>query len=91
MCVQSPAQYREVHHSQADTFDKAVPEEINQGSGSAGELGLEHLGVRAGHAPSSTHCARDVFGDAHALTRERKSRSKVKGQSAKRKSEWICA
>jgi len=30
ICVQSPAQYREVHHSQADTFDKAVPEEINQ-------------------------------------------------------------
>jgi carboxypeptidase Q len=32
LCVQAPAQYREVHHSQADTFDKAVPEEINQGA-----------------------------------------------------------
>jgi hypothetical protein len=29
-CVQAPAQYREAHHSQADTFDKVVPEEINQ-------------------------------------------------------------
>jgi hypothetical protein len=30
LCVQAPAQYREAHHSQADTFDKVVPEEINQ-------------------------------------------------------------
>ncbi len=30
ICVQAPALYREVHHSQSDTFDKAVPEEINQ-------------------------------------------------------------
>ncbi len=31
-CVQSPAHYREAHHSQADTFDKAIPEEINEGA-----------------------------------------------------------
>ena len=30
VCVQAPAQYREAHHSQSDTFDKVVPEEINQ-------------------------------------------------------------
>jgi hypothetical protein len=32
LCVQAPAQYREVHHSQSDTFDKAIPEEANQGA-----------------------------------------------------------
>jgi hypothetical protein len=32
ICVQTPAQYREAHHSQSDTFDKAIPEEINQGA-----------------------------------------------------------
>lgn len=31
-CVQSPAHYREAHHYQADTFDKAIPEEINEGA-----------------------------------------------------------
>ena len=29
-CVQAPAQYREAHHSQADTFDKVIPDQINQ-------------------------------------------------------------
>lgn len=31
-CVQSPAHYREVHHSQTDTFDKVLPDEINEGA-----------------------------------------------------------
>jgi len=31
-CVQNPAHYREAHHSQTDTFDKVIPEEINQGA-----------------------------------------------------------
>jgi carboxypeptidase Q len=31
-CVQAPAHYREAHHSQADTFDKVLPKEINQGA-----------------------------------------------------------
>jgi carboxypeptidase Q len=31
-CVQKPAHYREAHHSQTDTFDKVVPDEINQGA-----------------------------------------------------------
>jgi len=31
-CVQSPAHYREAHHSQTDTFDKVLPEEINEGA-----------------------------------------------------------
>lgn len=31
-CVQRPAHYGEAHHSQADTFDKVVPEEINEGA-----------------------------------------------------------
>jgi len=31
-CVQKPAHYREAHHSQTDTFDKVIPDEINQGA-----------------------------------------------------------
>jgi hypothetical protein len=31
-CIQSPAHYREVHHSQTDTFDKVIPNEINEGA-----------------------------------------------------------
>jgi len=31
-CVQNPAHYREAHHSQTDTFDKVIPDEINQGA-----------------------------------------------------------
>lgn len=31
-CIQLPAHYREAHHSQTDTFDKVIPDEINQGA-----------------------------------------------------------
>ncbi len=31
-CVQAVAHYREAHHSQADTFDLAIPDEANQGA-----------------------------------------------------------
>lgn len=31
-CVQTPAHYRQAHHSQADTFDKVIPDEINEGA-----------------------------------------------------------
>ena len=31
-CLQLPAHYREAHHSQTDTFDKVIPEQINQGA-----------------------------------------------------------
>jgi carboxypeptidase Q len=31
-CVQLPAQYREAHHSQTDTFDKVMPDQINEGA-----------------------------------------------------------
>ena len=31
-CVQLPAQYREAHHSQTDTFDKVIPDQINEGA-----------------------------------------------------------
>ncbi len=31
-CVQKPAHYREAHHSQTDTFDKVIPDEINEGA-----------------------------------------------------------
>jgi carboxypeptidase Q len=31
-CIQSPAHYREAHHSQTDTFDKVIPAEVNQGA-----------------------------------------------------------
>ena len=31
-CVQKPAHYREAHHSQADTFDLVIPDEVNEGA-----------------------------------------------------------
>jgi Zn-dependent M28 family amino/carboxypeptidase len=31
-CVQLPAGYRQAHHSQTDTFDKVIPEQINEGA-----------------------------------------------------------
>ncbi len=31
-CVQIPAHYREAHHSQTDTFDKVIPDQINEGA-----------------------------------------------------------
>ena len=31
-CIQTPAHYREAHHSQTDTFDKVIPDQINQGA-----------------------------------------------------------
>ncbi|MGC2110349.1 MAG: M20/M25/M40 family metallo-hydrolase [Candidatus Korobacteraceae bacterium] len=31
-CLQLPAHYREAHHSQTDTFDKVIPDQINQGA-----------------------------------------------------------
>ena len=31
-CLQLPAHYREVHHSQTDTFDKVIPDQINEGA-----------------------------------------------------------
>ena len=31
-CLPVPDHYREAHHSQTDTFDKVIPEEINQGA-----------------------------------------------------------
>ncbi len=31
-CIQLPAGYREAHHSQTDTFDKVIPDQINEGA-----------------------------------------------------------
>ena len=31
-CLQLPDHYREAHHSQTDTFDKVVPDQINEGA-----------------------------------------------------------
>jgi carboxypeptidase Q len=31
-CLQLPDHYREAHHSQTDTFDKVIPDQINQGA-----------------------------------------------------------
>jgi hypothetical protein len=30
--IQAPAHYREAHHTQTDTFDKVIPDEVNQGA-----------------------------------------------------------
>jgi Zn-dependent M28 family amino/carboxypeptidase len=32
LCIQEPAHYREAHHSQTDTFDKVIPDAVNQGA-----------------------------------------------------------
>ena len=32
-CIQKPAHYRQAHHSQTDTFDKVLPDEVNEGAG----------------------------------------------------------
>ena len=32
LCLQLPAHYREAHHSQTDTFDKVIPDQINEGA-----------------------------------------------------------
>lgn len=31
-CIQEPAHYREAHHTQTDTFDKVIPEQVNEGA-----------------------------------------------------------
>lgn len=31
-CIQEPAHYREAHHSQTDTFDKVIPDQVNEGA-----------------------------------------------------------
>lgn len=31
-CMQVPAQYRAAHHSQTDTFDKVIPDQVNEGA-----------------------------------------------------------
>jgi len=31
-CIQTPAHYREAHHSQTDTFDKVIPSEVTEGA-----------------------------------------------------------
>ncbi len=31
-CIQLPAHYGEAHHSQTDTFDKVIPDQINEGA-----------------------------------------------------------
>jgi len=31
-CLQKPDHYRQAHHSQADTFDKVIPDDVNQGA-----------------------------------------------------------
>jgi len=31
-CVQAPAGYRQAHHSQTDTFDKVIPDQIDEGA-----------------------------------------------------------
>jgi hypothetical protein len=32
LCIQELAHYGEAHHSQTDTFDKVIPDDINQGA-----------------------------------------------------------
>jgi carboxypeptidase Q len=59
-CVQLPAGYREAHHSQTDTFDKVIPDQINEGAAllaawawNTSELpqSLPHHGPHQGRGP----------------------------------------
>jgi len=41
-CIQERAEYNLTHHSQSDTFDKVWKDDLNQGRGGVGGVGLQH-------------------------------------------------
>ena len=51
-CIQLPDHYREAHHSQTDTFDKVIPDQINEGRCVSCGLGMECIGDAAAVAAS---------------------------------------
>jgi carboxypeptidase Q len=58
-CIQNPDHYGDAHHSQADTFDKVIPEEINEG---AALLAAWAWNVSEMPAPLPHHAAADESG-----------------------------
>jgi carboxypeptidase Q len=54
--VQEPAHYREVHHSQADTFDKVIPDQENEGAAllAAWAWNVSELPERFPHHPAQS-------------------------------------
>ena len=58
-CVQLPAGYREAHHSQTDTFDKVIPDQINEGAAllAAWAWNVSEMPERAA-APRNTRSSR---------------------------------
>jgi hypothetical protein len=55
-CVQEPAHYGQAHHSQADTFDKVIPEQINEGAAllAAWAWNVSEMPASLPHHPAST-------------------------------------
>jgi hypothetical protein len=60
-CVQAPAHYGQAHHSQADTFDKVIPEQINEGAAllAAWAWNVSQMPPALPHHPAST--SNDAF------------------------------
>lgn len=59
-CVQKPAHYRQAHHSQADTFDLVIPDQVNEG---AALLAAWAWNVSEMPAPLPHHAARSTRGE----------------------------
>ena len=59
-CVQLPAHYREAHHSQTDTFDKVIPDQINEGAAllAAWAWNVSEMPVALPHHATTTAAAR---------------------------------
>lgn len=56
-CVQLPDHYREAHHSQTDTFDKVIPDQINEGAAllAAWAWNVSELPQALPHRPEPEH------------------------------------
>ncbi len=60
-CVQKPAHYGQAHHSQADTFDKVIPDQINEGAAllAAWAWNVSEMPAPLPHHPASS--SNDMF------------------------------
>ena len=60
-CVQEPAHYGQAHHSQADTFDKVIADQINEGAAllAAWAWTVSQMPAALPHHPANT--SNDMF------------------------------
>ena len=60
-CVRKPAHYGHAHYSQADTFDKVIPDQINEGAAllAAWAWNVSQMPAPLPHHPAST--SSDMF------------------------------